>query len=814
MPRTYYIPITGMSCAGCAGRAERALTAVPGVAEVSVNFAARNASVTTQTASLPDLLAALSSAGYPAQETSARLSVSGLSCASCVGRAEAALNAVPGVINATVNLATRQADVTFLPGSTKPQALAAAATEAGYPSEIVQDNSISVQAQSEQETHEARRAAMIALSLTLPVFIMEMGGHLFPPLHHAIARGIGMQNAWIIQFVLTTLVLIWPGQMFYRLGLPALLRGAPEMNSLVALGTLAAWIYSTIALFAPGLLPDTSRAVYFEAAAVIVTLILLGRWMEARARGQTGAAIETLMQLAPDIARVEENGTVIERPTASLSIGAVIHARPGERIAVDGEVLSGTSHVDEAMITGEPMPVSKSPGDAVVGGTTNGAGALVYRATQVGADTVLSRIVAMVQDAQGAKLPIQAMADRVVRVFVPVVIALAALTVLIWLLLGTIPMALVAGVSVLIIACPCAMGLATPTSIMVGTGRAATLGVLFRKGDALERLARAKIVAFDKTGTLTRGHPQVVDIALANDVSRDCLLAHTAAAENGSEHPIARAIEAAAKGLDLPQTRDMQAHGGLGLTATVGTVQMRIGSARFMEEAGVHLGTFSDTAQGWQDQGQSVVYVAMDGVLAGAISVADAPRDTSQAAIAALKAAGVETAMISGDSIAAARHMAQRLDIKHVFADLRPKDKVSALIDLQERFGTVAFVGDGINDAPALAQADVGIAMGSGTDVAIEAADIVLMSGDPMGVVTARHVSVKTLANIRQNLFWAFAYNSALIPVAAGLLYPLMGLMLSPMLAAGAMALSSVFVLGNALRLRGLKRPMVTRDPA
>jgi Cu+-exporting ATPase len=808
MSQTYHIPITGMSCAGCAGRAERALAAVPGVGGATVNFAARSASVTAEDAPLSDMIAALTAAGYPAQEAPARLSVSGLSCASCVSRAEAALNAVPGVIGASVNLATRQADVTFLPGATAPRALAAALTEAGYPAEVSEDKTVSVAAQSVQEIAEARRAALIAGVLTLPVFIMEMGGHLVPALHHAIARGIGMQTAWMIQFALTTLVLLWPGRVFYRLGLPALLRGAPEMNSLVALGTLAAWSYSTVALFAPGLLPVDARAVYFEAAAVIVTLILLGRWMEARARGQTGAAIEALMQLAPDVARVEENGEVVERPTDSLSIGAIIHARPGERIAVDGEVLRGTSHVDEAMITGEPMPVSKSPGDPLVGGTTNGAGALVYRATQVGEGTVLARIVAMVQDAQGAKLPIQAMADRVVRVFVPVVIALALLTVAVWLVFGTLPMALVAGVSVLIIACPCAMGLATPTSIMVGTGRAASLGVLFRKGDALERLARAGMVAFDKTGTLTRGRPEVVEVALAAGMTRDHVLAHTAAAEAGSEHPIARAIEAAAEGLERPGASDMQARGGLGLTATVGGVAMHIGSARLMAEAGVDTVDLTDTAQRWQEQGQSVVFIAMDGVLAGALAVSDAPRETSAAAIGALKAAGVETAMISGDSTAAARHMADRLGIAHVAADLRPEDKVSALTDLRDRFGTIAFVGDGINDAPALAQADVGIAMGSGTDVAIEAADIVLMSGDPMGVVTARHVSVKTLTNIRQNLFWAFAYNSALIPVAAGVLYPLTGTMLSPMLAAGAMAMSSVFVLGNALRLRGLKRPV------
>ncbi|HEY9040491.1 MAG TPA: heavy metal translocating P-type ATPase [Roseovarius sp.] len=809
MAGTYTIRLDGMTCAGCTGRAERAIAAVPGIGGASVNLATRSAQVDLGQASLADVAQAAQDAGYPAREVETRLSIPTMHCASCIARTEAALLAVDGVTAASVNLATRAAQVRYLDGATTPQALADAVTKAGYPAEV-QADSTTQSAQNEDEARGALRATLIAGALTLPVFIMEMGGHLFPALHHAIADGIGMQTAWLIQFVLTTLVLIWPGRLFYSIGIPALLRGAPEMNSLVALGTLAAWGYSTVALFAPGLLPGGARAVYFEAAAVIVTLILLGRWMEARARGRTGAAIEALMGLRPETVRVEKDGQIIERSVDSLTVGTLIHARPGERIAVDGEVISGTSHIDESMITGEPMPVRRAPGDPVIGGTTNGAGALIYRATQVGEGTVLARIVAMVQQAQGAKLPIQATADKVVRVFVPIVIAVALATVLVWLVFGTLPMALVAGVSVLIIACPCAMGLATPTSIMVGTGRAAELGVLFRKGDALQRLEGARVIAFDKTGTLTEGRPQVVEIALTDGYDRDDVLAIAAAAEAQSEHPIARAIEAAAEGLALPAVQDMQAVAGHGLTADVAGKRVHIGSARLLHDAGIDMDALAPKVEAWQASGHSLVMIAIDGTLAGALAISDAIKSGTKAAIDALHDAGLGTAMISGDSDAAARHIAAQIGIDHVVADVRPDGKVDALEALRDRHGAIAFVGDGINDAPALAAADVGIAMGTGTDVAMESADIVLMSGDPLGVVTARHVSSRTMRNIRQNLFWAFAYNAALIPVAAGVLYPLTGTMLSPMLAAGAMALSSVFVLGNALRLKRLKRPEAT----
>jgi len=807
------IEVQGLSCAGCAGRAERALSGVPGLSDISVNFANGQAHMVLHDARATDIARALRAANYPAREETISLTVSGLSCASCVARAEAALNALPAVLEARVNLANGTAYVRYLPGSTDAGVLVRALTEAGYPSRMKDDHGEDQAARRRAEIGLARRQVWTAGLLTLPVFALEMGSHVIPGMHALIMDTIGMTTSWLVQFVLTTMVLIWPGRQFYRLGVPALLKAAPDMNSLVALGASAAWAYSTVALFLPAFLPQGSSAVYFEAAAVIVTLILTGRWLEARAKGRTGAAIQRLIGLQPRTARVERKGNITDLPIEEVAVGDIIHLRPGEKVAIDGEVVEGSSYIDESMITGEPAPVAKGPSDAVVGGTVNGAGALSFRATAVGHDTVLAQIVSMIEEAQGAKLPVQALADRVVRIFVPVVIAIALLTVAVWLILGPQPVlthALVAGVSVLIIACPCAMGLATPTSIMVGTGRAAELGVLFRKGEALQRLDEAQIVAFDKTGTLTRGKPEVTRISLAAERTEDDILRLASAAQSKSEHPIARAIEdaAARRGVDIPQAKTFQAIAGNGIIAEVEGHALVIGSARLMTREAIETGALTDAAQSLAAAGQTAIYIAIDGKLAAVLGVADAVKPTSRAVIEALHAKGIKTAMITGDSTATAQSIAQELGIDHVEAEVLPDGKVAAVRALQERFGVLAFVGDGINDAPALAQADVGIAVGTGTDVAIEAADVVLMSGDLIGVVNALDLSHRTLRNIRQNLFWAFAYNAALIPVAAGVLYPATGTMLSPMLAAGAMALSSVFVLSNALRLKRLHPAM------
>ena len=799
---TLRFSVDNMSCAGCAGRAERALAATPGVTEASVNIANHMAQVTGD-ASSDTLRAALKTAGYPAREATYRLSIEGMTCASCTGRVERALQSVPGVLSANVNLASQTATVRILDGAVTLDTLAETVTGVGYPAKPVDDETPT---ERHSEIEPLRRDTLIAAALTLPVFLTEMGGHLYPPLHHAIMGSIGMQTFWVLQFLLITLVLVWPGRRFFRIGLPLLAKGSPDMNSLVALGTLAAWSYSSIATFAPALLPNGTRAVYFEAAGVIVTLILAGRWMEARAKGRTGAAIRHLIGLRPDTVLLSRDGDFVEVPLAEVAVGDVIMVRPGGRIAVDGIVTEGTSYVDESMITGEPVPVAKAPDDAVTGGTINGRKPLTYRATAVGSNTVLARIIDMVQTAQGAKLPIQALADKVVRIFVPVVLGIAALTVLTWLIIGPQPAlgyALVAGVAVLIIACPCAMGLATPTSIMVGTGRAAELGVLFRKGDALQRLDDAKVVAFDKTGTLTEGRPSLVDQFTLHGTDASEMLRLTAAVEQGSDHPIARAILSAAPG-DLPKVTDSETVPGYGLIAALDGQTLLAGSEDHLIRNGIDTAPLQDAIARYADKGYSLVCLARDGQAVAVFAIADQIKPSAKPAIDALHAAGLKVAMISGDNPAAANAIARQLGIDHVTAGVRPDGKVDAIRALRGRFGTVAFVGDGINDAPALAEADIGLAIGTGTDVAIEAADIVLSSGRVSGVVNAVDVSKHTMRNIRQNLFWAFAYNTALIPVAAGVLYPAFGILLSPMLGAGAMALSSVFVLTNALRLRSI----------
>ncbi|MFP4238795.1 MAG: heavy metal translocating P-type ATPase [Rhodosalinus sp.] len=805
--------IEGMTCAGCVRHVAAALEGVEGLRDVHVNLANETASVTADAPGrAPEAAAALERAGYPARRRTVTLAVSGMNCASCVGRVDSALGSVPGVLSAEVNLAAEEARVTVLEGAVDPRQLADAVTRAGYPAKPAgADDSADRSARKAEEARQAGRRMLIAALLTLPVFILEMGGHMIPGFHGLIGRTIGHDASWLIQFALTTAVLAGPGREFFLRGVPALLKGAPDMNSLVAVGTAAAWGYSTVATFAPDLLPADVRAVYFEAAAVIVTLILLGRTLEARAKGRTGAAIERLMGLRARTARVEREGEPVEVPVDEVQQGDILIVRPGERLPTDGVVTDGTAQVDESMITGEPLPVEKSVGDSVTGGTVNGAGSFRFRATAVGADTVLAQITRMVEEAQGARLPIQSLVDRVTLWFVPAVMAVAAVTVLIWLAVGpTATMALVAGVSVLIIACPCAMGLATPTSIMVGTGRAADLGVLFRKGEALQALAGVDVVALDKTGTVTEGRPELAALIPAQGVDRDEALSLVAAVEALSEHPIAAAVVRAARaeGVSLPEAEDFETETGRGVRARVDGREVSVGSARHMRETGLDLSAFADEDARRAGRGESVLYAAVDGRPAALIAVADPVKETSRAAIARLREMGLEVAMITGDREETAQAIARDTGIDRVIAGVLPDGKVAAVRDLRKGGRKLAFVGDGINDAPALAEAEVGIAIGTGTDVAMESADVVLMSGDLAGVVNALTVSRATLRNIRQNLVWAFGYNTALIPVAAGVLYPATGLLLSPMLAAGAMALSSVFVLTNALRLRRLRPAM------
>ncbi|MGV3551605.1 heavy metal translocating P-type ATPase [Rhizobium sp.] len=733
--------------------------------------------------------------------------IAGMTCASCVRRVEKAISAVPGVLDANVNLATEKATIRFAGGDVA--ALEGAVRKAGY--EVIHPRETTDTAEPvDHKAAEARdlsRSLLFAGVLTLPLFVLEMGSHLIPAVHMWVMDTIGMAENRYLQFVLATLVLFGPGLRFFRKGVPNLLRWTPDMNSLVVLGTSAAWSYSVVATFFPGVLPAGTVNVYYEAAAVIVTLILLGRYLEARAKGKTSQAIRHLVGLQPKIAFVQRDGAFVEIPIADVRLGDILRIRPGEKIAVDGEVAEGDSYVDESMITGEPVPVKKTAGAEVVGGTINQTGSFTFRATKVGGDTLLAQIIRMVEAAQGSKLPIQALVDRVTGWFVPAVIAAALITFLAWLSFGPPPalsFALVNAVAVLIIACPCAMGLATPTSIMVGTGRAAETGILFRKGEALQSLRDVTIVALDKTGTLTLGRPELTDFDTADGFDRRDVLRLVASVESRSEHPIATAIVAGAKAqrIEFADVTDFVADPGSGVSGTVDGRKILVGANRALTASGVDVSAFTAQAEKLGALGRSPVYAAIDGRLAVIIAVADPIKDTTPQAIKALHALGLKVAMITGDNTHTARAVAKQLGIDEVVAEVLPGGKVDALRRLRGGGRRIAFVGDGINDAPALTEADVGIAVGTGTDIAIESADVVLMSGDLAGVPRAIALSGATIRNIKENLFWAFAYNVVLIPVAAGVLYPVNGTLMSPIFAAAAMGMSSVFVLANALRLR------------
>ena len=749
------------------------------------------------------------------------LMVGGLNCGGCVRRVEQALLALPEVAEARANLATGRVSVRTTGAGCDLQRLTAALAEAGYearPLTARTADDADARDAAEGERIALRRSVAVAATFTLPIFVLDMGAHFIPAFRDALHATIGEQWLYMLFFVLATVVQFGPGLRFYRQGAPALLRGAPDMSSLVMLGTSAAWGYSVVATFVPGVLPAGTAHVYFEASAVIITLILVGRYLEAITRGRTSEAIRQLASLQPDTARVERAGTEREIPVREVAVGDVVRVRPGERIPVDGEVTTGSSWIDESMVTGEPMPVYKGIGAEVVGGTVNGSGGFCFRVTHAGDDTLLARIVDMVEQAQSAKLPIQALVDRVTQYFVPAVIAVALITFGIWLGFGPAPaltFALVNAVAVLIIACPCAMGLATPTSIMVGTGKAAGLGILFRRGEALQKLRETAVVALDKTGTLTRGEPELTGVEAVDGFTTTEVLRLAAGVEGGSEHPLAAAIVdgARARGVTPPTAEDFRAEAGRGAWAQVEGRTVLVGSERFLCEQGVDTAPLTDLLAGRLDARQGVVLAAVDGRPAGLLAVTDPVRPEAAAAVQALHAAGLRVAMITGDRRETAEAIAGHLGIDEVVAEVLPGEKVAAVERLQGEGRRVAFVGDGINDAPALAQADVGIAIGSGTDIAIESADVVLMSDDPRNVVNAIALSRATIRNIRQNLFWAFAYNTLLIPVAAGALYPAFGLLLSPVFAAVAMAASSVCVLTNALRLKRFVAPLGGNAP-
>ncbi|MFP4334577.1 MAG: heavy metal translocating P-type ATPase [Wenzhouxiangella sp.] len=807
------LAVDNLHCASCVRRLRSALEETD-ASEVQVDLAGKAVDLDWPgERPLPDLVEHLRTAGFPVQLDEIVVAIGGMHCASCVGRVEKALQGIAGVVSADVNLASGEARIEVIRGQVSAVAVEQAVEQAGYSAELPETTGHDRNDRREAEVRGLKKRFWLALVLTVPVFGIEMGGHFIPALHHWLHGTLGTFPVHLGLFVLTSIVLFGPGLMFYRIGLPNLVRGHPDMNSLVALGTGAAWSYSVVSTFAPGIMPEGTANVYYEPAAVIVTLILLGRLLEARAKGRTGEAIERLLGLQARTARVERDGQITEVAIEQVQRGDRIRIRPGETVPVDGDVVDGESHIDESMLTGEPDPVQRRAGDRVVGGTVNQDGLLVIEATDLGADAVLAQIVRMVQKAQGAKLPIQALVDRVTAWFVPAVMSIAGLTALVWLALGPDPalsFALVNAVAVLIIACPCAMGLATPTSIMVGTGRGAEQGILFRGGDALQQLKSVDVVAVDKTGTLTEGRPAVTDVIALGEHDEETVLALAAAAEQDSEHPLARAIVEAAgqRGLDVPGSSAFRSEAGKGIVATAADRRIHVGTRDWLAQADIDASAADETIDQLSGRARTPVLIAIDGRLAGLLGVADPIKDSSPRAIRRLHDLGLKVVMISGDRRATAEAIAGELEIDHVIAEVLPDGKVEAVKELRRKHGHVAFVGDGINDAPALAEAEVGIAIGTGTDVAIESADVVLMAGDLNKVPAAIALSRATLRNIRQNLFWAFAYNTALIPVAAGVLYPAFGWLLSPMLAAVAMACSSLFVVGNALRLKRI--PLAT----
>jgi Cu+-exporting ATPase len=806
MTRELRIGVGGMSCASCVARVEQAIERQSGVESATVNLAAETAVVRFDQAETPELIEAVRGAGYEPVVETATIGVGGMTCASCVARVARAIEVRPGVLGATVNLSTESATVEFLPDTVSRERIAQTIREAGYEAEAGEAAPDAGRERRKRELALLKRDLVLAVILAAPLVLISMAP-MFLPGAEALMHSLLPVTVWHwLELLLATPVLLWAGQRFLVHGWAELRHLAPGMNSLVMIGSSAAYLYSLLVLILPGLFPEGTANLYFEAAAVIVTLILLGRYLEALAKGRTSEAIRHLLRLQPKEARILRQDAEVEIPVEAVVPGDIVLVRPGERIPVDGILVNGSSYVDESMISGEPIPIRKQMDDEVVGGTVNQTGAFRYRATRVGADTLLAQIIRMVEKAQAGKPPIQQLADRIAGVFVPIVMVVALIAFSTWLLVGPEPalsFAFVAAVSVLLIACPCAMGLATPTAIMVATGRGAAMGTLFRRGLALEALARVDTLVLDKTGTITQGKPALTELEVYG-IAEDRALALVAAVERNSEHPIASAIVQAAKdrGLDIPDAQEAEAIPGFGIQARVEGALVAAGSGRFMEKLGIDIAAVSGHVENLAAQGGTPVLAATNGELVALLAVSDPLKESSKTALSAMHALDLSTIMLTGDNRRTAEAVARTVGIDRVVAEVLPDGKADEVKRLQEAGAKVAFVGDGINDAPALAQADVGIAIGTGTDIAVEAGEVVLMSGELTGTANAIALARQTLKTIRLNFFWAYAYNVALIPLAAGLFYPLTGWLLNPMLAAAAMSISSLFVITNSLRLR------------
>lgn len=804
---TVDIGVSGMTCASCVASLESALSRVPGAERVSVNLATERATITYDgdLTDVQGLARAIEDAGYQVRNETVTLPIRGMTCAACVNTLERGLHKVPGVLSATVNLATSRGTVTYLPSILNLGGLRQAIEDLGY--EVPE-----VTSPAEDVEHRAREREMQTLRRKFLVGALLSGLVMLGSMPELVPWWPAILTNHYTLWALTTPVQFWVGWQFLRGFAKALRHGTADMNTLVTIGTMAAYLYSVGVTLAPRFFSvgGGHAAVYFDTAAVLITLIVLGRWLEAKARGRTSEAIKRLLGLQPKVARVRRGGAEIDLPVEEVTVGDLIIVRPGEKIPVDGIVREGYSSVDESMLTGESLPTEKAPGASVVGASLNKTGSFVFEATRVGKETVLAQIVQLVESAQGSKAPIQRLADRVAGIFVPVVVGLGVLTFGVWYVLGPAPAftyALSNFMAVLLIACPCALGLATPTAIMVGTGRGAEHGILIKSAESLETAHRVQTVIFDKTGTLTRGEPVVTEVVAVDAVERDEVLRLAAAAEWGSEHPLGKAIIATANdtAIAVPPAQDFEALPGQGVRARVEGKLVRLGKPQFLLDHGIALNGLEKEAERLAEGGQTPLYVAADDKAIGVIAVADTVKPGARAAVAALQVMGIDVAMITGDNPRTAAAIAQEVGVDRVLAEVLPQDKAAEVKKLQAEGRVVAMVGDGINDAPALAQADVGIALGTGTDVAIETADIALLRDDLMGVATSIRLSRRTMQTIRQNLFWAFFYNTILIPVAAGVLYPVFGVLLNPMFAGAAMAFSSVSVVTNSLRLRHFK---------